>query len=436
MRSVFRVIFRALRYRNFRLFFTGQSISLVGTWMQYIAMSWLVYRLTGSAFMLGVVGFSSQIPAFLLSPVAGVLVDRWDRHRILVYTQTFAMLQAFTLAFLTLSGSIAVWHIIILGIFLGCINSFDTPARQAFIIDMVEKKEVLGNAIALNSLMFNAARLIGPSVAGMLIAVAGEGICFLTNGMSFFAVLVSLFLMNIRSVKTTPKRSNILHGLKEGTSYTFGFAPIRHILVLLSIISLMGMSYVVLMPVFAKNVLHGGPSTLGFLMASAGVGALVATFFLASQKNTLRFGNIIPISSSIFAFGIIAFSLSRVLWLSLIFLALTGFGFMAHMATCNTVLQTIVDDDKRGRVMSYYTMAFMGMAPIGSLLAGSLATWMGPTNALITGGAVCVAASVIFATKVPELKKMVHPIYEKMGAIPEVVTGINAASGLIVPPED
>ncbi|MFA6079716.1 MAG: MFS transporter [Candidatus Omnitrophota bacterium] len=436
MRPIFRVMFRALRYRNFRLFFMGQSISLIGTWMQFIAMSWLVYRLTGSAFMLGVVGFSSQIPSFLLSPVAGVLVDRWDRHKILIYTQAFAMLQALTLAVLTLTGTVAVWHIIVLGVFLGCVNSFDAPARQSFIIDMVEKKEMLGNAIALNSLMFNGARLIGPSIAGMLIAVTGEGICFLTNGLSFLAVLVSLFLMNIKKQSMEHKTSNILHGLKEGTSYTFGFAPIRHILMLLGTISLMGMSYTVLMPVFAKDILHGGPSTLGFLMASAGVGAIIATVFLASQKNTLRFGNIIPISSAIFSLGIIAFSLSRVLWLSLFFMALTGFGFMTHMAACNTFLQTIVDDDKRGRVMSYYAMSFLGMAPIGSILAGSLATWMGPTNALITGGIVCLAASLVFAAKVPELKKMVHPIYVKMGVIPEVVAGINAASRLAVPPED
>jgi len=410
----FNAIFRAFAYRNFRLFFIGQGVSLIGTWMQQIAMSWLVYRITGSAFLLGVVGFSSQIPTFLLSPLAGVLADRWDRRRMLILTQVLAMLQAFAMAILTLSGHIAVWHIVILGFLLGCVNSLDVPVRQSFVIDMVEKRDLLGNAIALNSLMFNIARLIGPSIAGILIAATGEGMCFLINGLSFIAVIISLFLMTINSRKTKIKESHILHGLKEGVDYVFGFAPIREILLLLSAISIMGMSYVVLMPVFARSILGGGPDTLGFLMASVGIGALIATVFIASREKAISLGGIIPIASSIFAVSIILFSLSRVLWLSMILLAFTGFGFMAHMASSNTIIQTIVDDDKRGRVMSFYAMAFIGTAPLGSLLAGVMASLIGVTNTLVIGGAFCVLASFAFAGRIPVLKEMVRPIYEKL----------------------
>ncbi len=413
-----KTIFHTLRYRNFRIFFVGQTISLTGTWMQSIAMSWLVYRLTNSPFLLGIVGFTSQIPTFILSPFAGVMADRWNRRRILILTQTLSMAQAFILAILTLTGTIKVWHIISLGIILGSINSLDIPARQSFIVEMVERKENLGNAIALNSLMFNAARLVGPSIAGILIAVIGEGVCFLINGVSFLAVIISLLAMRIDSPKKSEtKNSHVLEGLKEGFAYAFGFVPIRFILSLLSIVSIMGMSYVVLMPVFARDVLKGGPGTLGLLMASAGVGALTATVYLASRKTILGLGKMIPISSSIFALGLIAFSLSHFMWVSSFLLMLIGFGVMVHMAASNTILQTIVDDDKRGRIMSLYTMAFMGTAPLGSLLAGSLATSIGVTNTLIIGGALCLVASALFATKLPVLRKIIHPIYKRIGII-------------------
>lgn len=429
-------MFRALRYRNYRLFFAGQGISLVGTWMQQIAMGWLVYRLTGSAFILGVVGFSSQIPTFLLSPFAGVLVDRHSRYRILVVTQVLAMLQAFILGALTLIGIIAVWHVIILGIFLGIVNSFDAPARQSFVIDMVEKKEMLGNAIALNSFMFNGARLIGPSVAGLVIAAVGEGICFILNGVSFFAVIGCLLAMNIKYTSVQAKKTHISKDLKEGFVYIFNFAPIRAILLLLSVISMMGMSYAVLMPVFAKDILHGGPHTLGFLMAAVGVGALFGTGYLASKRSILKLGRIIPISSIIFGAGLILFSFSHEFWLSFLILLFTGFGFMVHMASCNTVLQTITDDDKRGRVMSFYTMSFMGMAPLGSLLSGFLASRFGAVYALLIGGISCILASLLFARKLPLLRKIVHPIYEKIGGTKEIALGINTAVEITVPPED
>ena len=306
------MVFRALKYRNFRIFFFGQSISLIGTWMQYVAMSWLVYRMTNSVFMLGVVGFASQIPAFILSPFTGVLADRHNRHKILLFTQTLALLQALILAILTMTGNIQVWHIIVMGIFLGCVNSLDIPARQSFILQMIEEKENLGNAIALNSMMFNMARLIGPSIAGVLIAITGEGMCFLINAISYVAVIASLIAMDegIKIRKDKKVDYDIFKDLKEGFNYAFGFKPIRAILLLLSIIGLMGMSYAVLMPVFAKDVLGGGAYTLGFLMAAVGVGALAGTVYLASRKKAIALGNTLPVSAGIFGIGITAFSIS------------------------------------------------------------------------------------------------------------------------------
>lgn len=416
------MVFRALRYRNFRVFFIGQGISLIGTWMQYIAMSWLVYRMTNSAFLLGVVGFASQIPAFILSPFTGVIADRHNRHKILLFTQALAMLQASILAFLALTGNIAVWHIIIMGIFLGCVNSLDIPARHSFILQMIEEKENLGNAIALNSMMFNFARLIGPSLAGVLIALSGEGICFLINAVSYLAVIVSLLAMDkgVKVRKDRKEQYDILKDLKEGFDYVFRFQPIRTILLLLGIVSLMGMSYAVLMPVFARDVLGGGPHTLGFLMAAVGFGALAGTVYLASMKRAVTIGNLLPVSAGIFGLGITAFSFSHNMWVSMPLLFISGFGIMVLMALSNTILQTIVDDDKRGRVMSFYTMAFMGMAPLGSLLAGSMATKFGAANTLIISGICCTIASVVFAFKIPFLRKIVQPIYVKIGIVSEI----------------
>ena len=396
MNDFLKNIFRALKFRNFRLFFIGQSISLIGTWMQSIAMSWLVYRMTGSALLLGIVAFSSQIPTFILSPFAGVFADRYNRHRIVIVTQTLSMIQAFILAYLTLAGKIQVWQIIALGLFLGCINAVDIPTRQSFLIDMVEKKEMLGNAIALNSAMFNGARLIGPTVAGILVAVVGEGICFLLNALSFIAVIASLLMMKLTKKEDKGRASRVMQELKEGVIYTFNSKPIRSILMLLSIISMLGMSYVVLMPVFARDIHHGGPATLGVLMAAIGVGALIATLYLASRKTTPTLEKGIPIAAAIFTGGVILFALSRVLWVSIILLVITGFGFLTTTASSNTILQTIVHDDKRGRVMSFYTMAFMGMAPIGSLLAGALASKFGATDALLFGGFSCLFANLVF----------------------------------------
>jgi MFS family permease len=410
---------RALRHRNYRLFFAGQTVSLVGSWMTRIATSWLVYRLTGSALLLGLVGFAGQIPSFLLSPVAGVLVDRWDRHRLLVVTQVLAMLQSAALAWLALAGVINIWHVLGLSLFQGLINAFDMPARQAFVVEMVERREDLPNAIALNSSMVNAARLLGPSIGGVIIAAVGEGWCFALDAVSYLAVIASLLLMRLAARRrAVPKGAKVLPELRAGWSYVAGSVPIRSILLLLALVSLVGMPYTVLMPIFASTVLHGGPHTLGFLMAATGVGALLGAVFLASRRSVLGLGRVVPLMSGLFGAGLIGFSLSRSLWLSLALLLVTGIGFMVQMAASNTLLQTLVEDDKRGRVMSFYTMAIMGVTPFGSLLAGALAHRMGAPRTLLFGGIGCIAAALWFASLLPDLRQRVRPIYIERGILP------------------
>jgi len=416
-------IFRSLRYRNYRLFFGGQSISLIGTWIQRIATPWLVYHFTNSAFLLGVVGFAGQIPTFLLAPFAGVLTDRWNRYHILIATQLLAMIQALALAFLFFISAIEVWHIVVLNVLLGCINAFDIPARQAFVVEMVEKKEDLGNAIALNSSMVDGARLLGPAIAGVLIASTGEGICFLLNGLSYIVVIVSLLSMRIVPKTINKHNTHVLKELQEGFSYTFGFVPIKSIIL-------------VLMPVFAKEILHGGSHTFGFLMGASGLGALTGAIYLAARKSVLGLGRIITLSAAIFGFGLVVFSLSRLFALSLVLMVIVGLGMMLQMASSNTVLQTIVEDDKRGRVMSFYSMAFMGTAPFGSLLAGGLSNILGVPNTLAIGGVSCLLGALIFARRLSELKKVVRPIYVRLGIIAEVSQGIQTATELTVPPEE
>lgn len=427
---------RALNYRNYRLFFSGQSVSLLGTWMTRIATSWLVYRLTGSALLLGVVGFAGQIPSFMLAPIAGVFVDRWDRHRLLIATQVLSMLQSLALGALALAGVINIWHVILLSIIQGVINAFDMPARQAFVVELVERREDLPNAIALNSSMVNAARLLGPSLGGIIIAAAGEGWCFMLDGLSYLAVIASLLAMRIAPRMTPPvKETNILQQLREGWSYASGFAPIRKVLLLLALVSLVGMPYTVLMPVFANEVLRGGPGTLGLLMAASGVGALAGAVFLASRKTVLGLGKFIPLTAAAFGAGLVAFSFSRALWLSLPLMVVTGLGFMVQMAASNTVLQTIVEEDKRGRVMSFYTMAFMGTAPFGSLLAGGAADQIGAPHTLMLGGLGCILGAIWFASALPALRRDVRPIYVRLGILPEMATGVGQTSELSVPPQ-
>ena len=402
-----RTMFRSFQYRNYRLFFAGQSISLIGTWIQRIATPWLVYHLTNSPFLLGLVGFAGQIPTFIIAPFAGVLTDRWNKYHIMIATQVAAMIQALLLTLLYFGGNIHVWQIVLLNIFLGCVNAFDTPARQSFVIQLVEKREDLGNAIALNSSMVNGARLLGPSIAGVLIALTGEGICFLINGVSYLFVIASLLMMKVAPHEPRKKDIHVIKELKEGVSYALGFAPIKNIIFLLALVSLMGMSYTVLMPVFAKEVLHGNSHTFGFLMGASGLGALTGALYLASRKSIVGLCNIIPLASGIFGLALIALSFSRFQGFSMALMVIVGLGMMMQMASSNTILQTIVDDDKRGRIMSFYTMAFMGTAPFGSFIAGTLAKYLGTPNTILFGGLICIGGAVVFSLRLPELRKMI-----------------------------
>jgi MFS family permease len=421
-KSALRFLMRALAYRNYRLFFGGQSLSLTGTWMQQIAMSWLVYRMTNSVFLLGLIGFTGQIPTVIFGSFAGVYADRLNRRNLLVATQVFSMVQAFLLAFLTLTGSVAVWHLIVLSIILGTVNAVDVTTRQAFVIDMVENKNDLGNAIALNSFMFNGARLVGPSIAGILIAYVGEGVCFLLNGISFFAIILALLAMTTNQ-KIQPQSSGaVLHQLKEGFRYAAGCAPIRYIILLLGLLSLLSMPYIVLMPVFARDILHGGSHTLGLLMGANGIGALVGALYLASRKSVIGLGRLIIISTCVFGCGLIAFSFSRCLPLSLCLMMVTGFGMIVYMASCNTIVQTVVDEDKRGRVMSFYAIAFIGMAPFGSLIGGVIAHNIGAPLTLTFCGVSSIVGAILFYSRLPEIRKYVRPIYLRMGIIQEMPT--------------
>jgi len=427
---------RALRSRNYRLFFTGQTVSLIGTWMTQIAASWLVYRLTGSAWLLGIVGFASRIPTFVLGPFAGVWVDRWNRHHTLVVTQILSMVQSFALAWLALAGIITIREVIWLGLAQGIINAFDMPARQAFVIQMVEDRADLGNAIALNSSMVNTARLLGPSIAGVIIAAVGEGYCFLIDGFSYLAVIASLLAMRIEAVQPRSAEKAIWQELKEGWGYVTRFVPIRSILLLLALVSLVGMQYTVLMPIFAGQVLHGGAHTLGFLMGASGVGAVAGAMFLATRENVLGLGRLVPLAAAVFGAGLIALGISRFLWLSLMLMLFVGGAMMTQLAASNTILQTIVQDDKRGRVMSFFAMAFLGMAPFGSLLAGALAHHIGAPRTVMISGTICIAGALWFASQLNAIREHVHPIYRTLGIIPEIATGIQTASALQTPPEE
>ncbi|MCL4378354.1 MAG: MFS transporter [Actinobacteria bacterium] len=435
LNSNIRAILRSLNYRNYRLFFSGQFVSMSGTWIQQVAMSWLVYHLTNSAFMLGLVTFLSQVPNFFFAPFAGVYVDRWNKHRTLIFTQAVSMLQAFALAALTLTGNIKVWHIMLLSVMLGLTNAFDMPVRQAFVIEMIEDRKDLGNAIALNSSLVNMTRLIGPAVAGIIVAKFGEGICFMVNGVTFIAVIIALLFMRIKKTYQTTIHRHVLAELKEGLRYSFGFPPIRDMLILLAVLSFATMQYTVLMPVFAKDILKGGSDTLGFLMASTGVGALIGGIYLASRKNVLGLGKIMAICTFLFSATIIIFAFSKNFILSMIILLFAGFGFIALIATSNTILQTITDDDKRGRVMSFFTMAFMGMAPFGSLAAGAVANKIGGPLTIMISGIISLICGVILTLRLPALRKIVRPVYIKKGIIPEVAKGLQAATDFEGRPE-
>lgn len=413
-----RLLMRALRSRNYRLFFEGQIVSLIGTRMTRVATSWLVYRFTDSALLLGLTSFAGQIPILFLTPFAGVWVDRWDRHRTLVVTQVLSMLQSFALAALALGGIVKVWEIIVLVLSQGAINSFDMPARQSFVVQMIERREDLGNAIALNSSMVNGARLIGPAVAGVVIAAVGEGWCFLIDGFSYMAVIASLLAMQVAPARACSERRRLTSELSEGWRYVKESPPIRSVLLFLALVSLVGMPYTVLMPILAGAILHGGAHTLGFLMAAAGLGALAGAVTLAMRPSVLGLGKVIVWSACLFGAGLIGLGLSRALWLSLAAVAAAGFGMMRHLASSNTILQTIVAEDKRGRVMAYYSMAFQGIAPFGSLAAGAIAAQVGAPWTIMGGGALCLGGAAWFAWRLPRLRRVVRPVYAELGILP------------------
>ncbi len=388
----------------------------MGTWAQQIALGWLIYRLTGSTLLLGAVAFLNQIPTFLLGPVAGVVADRWDRKKLLIGTQALSMLQASILSALVLAGYIQTWHIMALTVFIGVVNAFDVPIRQSFVIQMVESKDDLGNAIALNSAMFNSARFIGPSVAGILISTLGEGICFLLNALSYIAVIIALCAINVAPRERQKEGGAVLREFWEGLKYAYNFRPIIAILLLLTVYSIAGAPYIVLMPAFAKDVLHGEAHTFGFLMSAAGVGAVSATIFLASRKSAQGLIKAIPIAAAACGLGIAAFAVSRNFTLSIIFLYITGFCMMIQIASSNTIIQTIVDEDKRGRVMGLFAMFFLGMVPFGSLLAGSIAGKIGVQNTLLLGAVCCIIGAMVFALKLPMLVGILRPVFARIGS--------------------
>lgn len=428
---------RALRSGNYRLFFLGQLVSLCGTWMTNMATGWLVYRLTGSALMLGVVTCAGQIPMFLLGPFSGVLVDRVNKRRALVLIQSLSMLQSFALAAMTLGGHVSVTGLVLLNLVNGVITAFDIPMRQSFLIEMIENKADLGNAIALNSTMFNAARFIGPAIGALVIASYGEGWCFFIDGCSFLAVISAFLAMTIRSHGIARRdRGSALSEMLEGWQTVSSPGPIRRIISLLALTSLMGTPYATLVPLFAGSILKGGPHTLGLLMSSAGAGALVGAAWLAGRRSVLGLGAVIPSAVAIFGGAVIGFALSRSLWLSMLFLFVGGGGLMIQMASSNTILQTIVDNDQRGRVMSFYMMAFMGTAPIGSLLAGWLSEHLGAPPTLVIGGTACIAGAALFYSGLEQLREAIRPIYRRIGILPRIEAGEETASQLLFEARD
>ncbi|MEI2583982.1 MFS transporter [Scytonema sp. PRP1] len=407
----------AFQSRNYQLYFLGQGLSLMGTWMTQVATVWVVYHLTKSALMLGLVGFVTQIPNFILVPFGGVLVDRWNHHRTLLVTQTLSMLESFALAVLTLTGTLNIWHLIGLGFFQGLVNAVDAPTRQAFVPEIVEGKKHLVNAIALNSSMVNGAKLVGPALGGVILASIGAGYCFLIDGFSYFAVLIALLAMQLKPPTTTRiisplKLAHIWQNLKEGFVYAFNFPIIRSILLLTALVSFMGINYAVILPIFAAEILHGSAHTLGILMASTGVGALLAAISLSQRHGVRGLGRIIAIATILVGVSMVVFSLSRALWLSALLLVFIGFGTLLQTASSNTILQTLIEDGKRGRVMSLYLVAFLGMMPFGNLFKGSLISLIGASETVAFSGGVCILGGILFAQQLPKLRQQVlatHP---------------------------
>ena len=413
-RSKFNDTIRSLRHRNFQLFFSGQLISLIGTWMQNVAQSWLVYRLTGSSLLLGTVSFASQIPVFPMAPLAGMVADRWNRRTIVIITQTASMVLAFILAILTLTNRITVWEIVVLAALLGVVNAFDIPARQSFLVEMVWRDDLM-NAIALNSSIFNSARIIGPAIAGILVAGIGEGWCFFANAVSYIAVIAGLFMMKIPARQAERAIKSAFDHIAEGFRFVRRTAPIRALLMILGLVSLVGMPYTVLMPVFAKNVLHGDATTLGVLGSAAGIGALIGALTLASRTRVHGLGKWVWMACASFGSFLILFSFSHVYLLSVLLLVPVGFSLMTQMGATNTLVQSMVPDRLRGRTMAVYSMMFMGMSPLGSILAGAAADKIGAPMTVALGGAFAIAGAIAFARHLPKIRVEANQLLSEQG---------------------
>ncbi len=416
-RSRFHDLVRSLRHRNFQLFFSGQLISLIGTWMQNIAQAWLVYRLTGSSLLLGIVGFAGQIPIFLFAPIGGLAADRWNRHHVVIGTQVASMILAFILAALTLFHFVQVWEIVVLAALLGVVNAFDVPARQSFLIEMVVREDLM-NAIALNSSMFNGARVIGPAIAGILVARIGEGWCFFANAVSYIAVIIGLLMMKLGPLRTASKDSSPFEHIAEGFRFVRRTKPILALVLLIGLVSLVAVPYSVLMPIFADRVLHSGAHGLGILMGATGIGALLGALTLAIRRGVQGLGRVVGLSAGGFGVSLILFAFSRSLWLSVALLVPVGYGVMLQMSSSNTLIQAMVPDELRGRAMAMYTMMFMGMAPVGSLFAGALADKIGAPWTVAIGGLGAIAGAAVFLRRLPSLRFEAQQLIVAQGLSP------------------
>ncbi len=425
-------IFSSLRSRNYRLYFFGQCISVTGSWMQSIAMSWLIYRLSGSVMLLATINVLTQLPSFFISPFAGVLLDRVNRQRMLIITQVCFMLEAFVLALLMFSGVIQIWHILVLGLFVGLTNAFDSPTRQAMVLDLVDRKEDLSNAIALNSAVFNGARLVGPSVGGLLVAAFGEGWCFLLNGISYIAVIAAIIMMQLTYNFNKSAGVKVIAQLKEGIRYATGFLPIRALLIMIGMLSFFGMPFLVVIPAYVREVLNGTSETLGFLMSSFGAGALCAAIYMAARKSVLGLGKVLTLCCGLFACGLAAIAYVPWSWAAYLIAFPTGFGLIASLASINTLLQTLADDDKRGRVMSFYSMALIGMAPLGSMLLSLAEEFVGLSLSVLLFGLVCFVGAVVFEHYRPLVRRLSRPTYVRKNIlVPEIARGIQSTESKI-----
>lgn len=423
--GAFTQVFASLKSYNFRLYFGGQCISLIGTWMQQIAMSWLVFRLTGSVLLLATVTFTAQIPILVATPYMSVFVDRFDRRKLLVLTQTLSMIQALLMAILTLTGLVQVWHIMVLSLLIGLINALDNPTRQSFYPSLVSPDK-LSNAIALNSAVINGSRLIGPAVGGVLIGLLGEGICFLLNGISYITVIVALLLMRLPSRRGCAAKQKVLEDMRDGFRYVVRNIPIRTLLLLMSAISFFGLPLMTFIPAYVKTILHGESEMLGLLLSCIGVGSFVAALYLAARKSVLGLGKVVMLSGVLLGIGLSVMAFVTIPWVAAVLCLPIGFTIIAAVASINTLLQTLSGEDKRGRVMGYMAMAFTGMAPVGSMVLGAIEKWIGLQMIILLSGICCFVAALVFEYYRPLVRKHAHPVYIEKGIIKEIAIGIDS----------